>query len=244
VGCLINYVYPNIAEALIDVLNKLNIEVVVPVFQVCCGIPARSLGDTTAARTLAEKNREVFEAERLDAIVTACSTCLLTIKKEYLRLLGESWRPMTEKMYDISVFLEKFTQYQPEQLKTTVTYHDPCHLKWGLNTTREPRKVLSRCANFKEMEYPDRCCGGGGIFSLIYRDLSLKIGEHKINSVEKSGARTVATSCPGCVLQIADLAASKDLNVETLHVVELLSRTLNHNPSVPTGELAQVSAGP
>ncbi|HHT9153014.1 MAG TPA: heterodisulfide reductase-related iron-sulfur binding cluster, partial [Candidatus Hypogeohydataceae bacterium YC40] len=64
VGCLINYVYPNIAEALVDVLNKLNIEVVIPTSQVCCGIPARSLGDNTAARILAEKNRQVFEAEK------------------------------------------------------------------------------------------------------------------------------------------------------------------------------------
>ncbi len=237
VGCLINYVHPNIAEALIDVLNKLNVEVVVPGSQVCCGIPARSLGDTTAARILAEKNREVFEKEKLDAIVTACSTCLLTIKREYLKLLGESWRPMAEKMYDISVFLEKFTQYQPKRLNTIVTYHDPCHLKWGLNTTAEPRAVISRCASLKEMDYADRCCGGGGIFSIIYRDLSLRIGEHKINSVQKSGARIVATSCPGCVLQIADLAAVKDLHVETLHVVELLSRVLNppeadHKPAM------------
>lgn len=245
VGCLTNYVYPNIAESLIDVLNKLNIEVVVPPSQVCCGIPARSLGDTTATRILAEKNREVFEAEKLDAIVTACSTCLLTIKREYLRLLGEPWRPMTEKMYDISVFLEKFTQYRPEPLDTTVTYHDPCHLKWGLNTTREPRTVLSRCARLKEMEYADRCCGGGGVFSIIYRDLSMKIGEHKINSVDKSGARIVATSCPGCVLQLADLAASKDLSVETLHVIELLSRTLNNGSKVPAvNELVQVSGSP
>lgn len=242
-GCLINYVYPNIAEALIDVLNKLNIEVIVPPSQVCCGIPARSLGDTTAAKILAEKNREVFEAEKFDAIVTACGTCLLTIKREYLKLLGESWRPMTEKMYDISVFLEKFTQYHPQPLDTTVTYHDPCHLRWALNTTKEPRTVLSRCARLKEMDYADRCCGGGGIFSIIYKDLSMKIGEHKINSVEKSGASLVATSCPGCVLQIADLAASKDLNVETLHVVELLSRTLNHRPKTQAvGELARASS--
>ncbi len=233
-GCLINYVYPNIAESLIDVLNKLQIEVVVPPSQVCCGIPARSFGDTTAARILAEKNREVFEAEKLDAIVTACSTCLLTIKKEYLRLLGDSWRPMTEKMYDISVFLEKFTEYHPRPLDARVTYHDPCHLKWGLNTTKEPRAVLERCAELKEMEYADRCCGGGGIFSIIYRDLSLKIGEHKINSVKKSGAPIVATSCPGCVLQIADLAARNNLNLETVHVVELLSRTLNNDSEVPT----------
>lgn len=236
VGCLTNYVYPNIAEALVKVLNHLNIEVVIPSEQVCCGIPALSLGDTTAARKLAEKNRAIFEASAsggLDAIVSACSTCSLTIKREYLRLLGDSWKPMADKVYDISVFLEKFTHYEtdPTRLgRAKVTYHDPCHLRWGQGVTKEPREVLGRCAEFKEMEYPDRCCGGGGVFSIIYRDLSLKIGEYKINAIEKAGADMVATSCPGCVLQISDMVASRNLPVETLHVVELLSRTINHRP--------------
>ena len=229
VGCMTNYVYPNIADSLVNVLNRLDIEVVVPSQQVCCGIPAKSLGDMTAARKLAERNREVFEAENLDAIVSGCGTCTLTIKRDYLKMLGESWRPMHDKIYDINVFLEKFTKYETEPLDATVTYHDPCHLRWGQDIVKEPRNVIKRCATFKEMESPEDCCGGGGVFSLIYRDLSMKIGEHKIRAVEKSGAEKVVTSCPGCVLQLSDLAASKNLPVETIHVVELLERTLKEN---------------
>lgn len=229
VGCMTNYVYPHIADSLVNVLNTLDIEVVVPPGQVCCGIPAKSLGDTTAARILAEKNREVFEAEDLDAIVSGCGTCTLTIKRDYLKLLGDSWRPMHDKIYDINVFLEKFTSYETAPLDTTVTYHDPCHLRWGQGIVDEPRDVIGRCATLKEMESPERCCGGGGIFAIIYRDLSMKIGEHKIRSVERSGAEKVVTSCPGCMLQISELAASKNLPIETLHVVELLERAIKKN---------------
>jgi glycolate oxidase iron-sulfur subunit len=50
-----------------------------------------------------------------------------------------------------------------------------------------------------------------------------------MRAVEKSGAEKVVTSCPGCVLQLSDLAASKNLPVETIHVVELLERTLKEN---------------
>ncbi len=243
VGCLTNYVYPDMADSLINVLNKLDIEVVVPSQQVCCGIPARSLGDSTAARKLAEKNREVFEAEHLDAIVSGCGTCTLTIKRDYLKILGESWRPMHDKIYDINVFLEKFTRYDTTPLDSTVTYHDPCHLRWGQGIVEEPRKVIGRCATLKEMASPERCCGGGGIFSLIYRDLSMKIGEHKIRSIERSGAEKVVTSCPGCMLQLSDLAAAKNLSVEILHVVELLDRTLKENGKASTAVKQKTGAG-
>lgn len=243
VGCLTNYVYPNMADSLINVLNKLDIEVVVPSKQVCCGIPAKSLGDTTAAKKLAQKNREVFEAEDLDAIVSGCGTCTLTIKRDYLKMLGDSWRPMHDKIYDINVFLEKFTQYETAPINSTVTYHDPCHLRWGQGIIKEPRNVIQRCATLKEMETPERCCGGGGVFSLIYRDLSMMIGDHKIKAVEKSGAEKVVTSCPGCMLQLSDLAAGKNLPVETLHVVELLDRTLKKNgkEGVVAGQTAEAS---
>ncbi|MEK7368032.1 MAG: (Fe-S)-binding protein, partial [Planctomycetota bacterium] len=236
-------VYPNMADSLINVLNKLDIEVVVPSKQVCCGIPAKSLGDTTAAKKLAQKNREVFEAEDLDAIVSGCGTCTLTIKRDYLKMLGDSWRPMHDKIYDINVFLEKFTQYETAPINSTVTYHDPCHLRWGQGIIKEPRNVIQRCATLKEMETPERCCGGGGVFSLIYRDLSMMIGDHKIKAVEKSGAEKVVTSCPGCMLQLSDLAAGKNLPVETLHVVELLDRTLKKNgrEGVAAGQTAEVS---
>ncbi|MEE9514640.1 MAG: (Fe-S)-binding protein [Candidatus Brocadiales bacterium] len=238
VGCMTNYANPHIADSLINVLNMLDIEVVVPPEQVCCGIPARSLGDTVAAKKLAEKNRKVFEAENLDAIVSGCGTCTLTIKRDYLKMLGDSWKPMHDKIYDINVFLEKFTEYETVPLDSTVTYHDPCHLRWGQGIIKEPREVIKRCATLKEMEYPERCCGGGGIFAILYRDLSMKIGEHKIKSIERSGAEKVVTSCPGCVLQISELVANRNLPVETLHVVELLERTIKKN-----GRSAQVKEG-
>ena len=38
-------------------------------------------------------------------------------------------------------------------------------------------------------------------------NLSMMIGDHKIKAVEKSGAEKVVTSCPGCMLQLSDLAA-------------------------------------
>ena len=227
-GCLINYVYPDIAEAVVDVLNKLNIEVVVPSAQLCCGAPVRSLGDSVAARMLAERNKNVFNSAEVDAIVTACSTCSRTLKKDYTYLLGASWETTAKKIYEISEFIEKFTHYETTPLGQKVTYHDPCHLYWAQNISREPRNILKHSANYVEMENAERCCGGGGIFCLTHYDLSLKINERKMKSIEETGADIVATNCPGCIMQISDGLAARNMPKKTLHTIQVLQMALKN----------------
>ncbi|MDO8139874.1 MAG: (Fe-S)-binding protein, partial [Candidatus Brocadiales bacterium] len=222
VGCLINYVYTDIADAVIEVLNHLGVEVVVPPKQLCCGIPARSLGDAKTAQKLAEVNVKVFEEANVDFIVNACATCGRTLKKDYPRILGDRALKFTEKLYDISEFIEKYFQYETKTLNAKITYHDPCHLYWGQNISKQPRDILRRSATFQEMETPERCCGGGGVFNLLHYDLSMKIGEYKARAIEKSGAEVVATGCPGCRLQIEDLLAAKGSAVKCTHTIQVL----------------------
>jgi glycolate oxidase iron-sulfur subunit len=227
-GCLINYIYVDIAEAVVDVLNRMNIEVVVPQRQLCCGTPSSSMGDHKSSKKLADLNREVFESHKLDAIVTACATCTKTIKMDYLRTLGPSWQPMSDKIYDISEFIEKYCgdEYETKPVDEKVTYHDPCHLLWVRGISDEPRNVLKKSSNFVEMDQAGACCGGGGIFTIIHYDLTLKMLERKVASIERSGADTVATNCPGCVMQIADGFAGKDSKIKTTHSIQILQKAL------------------
>jgi Fe-S oxidoreductase len=50
--------------------------------------------------------------------------------------------------------------------------------------------------------------------------------ERKVNSIERSGADTVATNCPGCIMQIADGFAGKDSKVKTTHSIQILQKAL------------------
>ena len=227
-GCLINYIYVDIAEAVVDVLNRMNIEVVIPQGQLCCGTPSSTMGDHKSSKKLAEVNREVFETQNLDAIVSACATCTKSIKLDYLRTLGPSWQQMSDKIYDISEFIEKYCgdDFKTKPLDEKVTYHDPCHLMWVRGITEEPRDVLKKSSDFVDMDMAGSCCGGGGIFTIIHYDLTLKMLERKVNSIERSGADTVATNCPGCIMQIADGFAGKDSKVKTTHSIQILQKAL------------------
>ncbi|NUN22344.1 MAG: (Fe-S)-binding protein [Candidatus Jettenia caeni] len=222
VGCLINYVYTDIADAVVEVLHHLDVEVIIPPKQLCCGIPARSLGDVKTARKLAETNVRVFEEAQVDFIITACATCGRTLKRDYHHILGDRSQKFREKLYDISEFIEKYFTYKLQPLTTKISYHDPCHLHWGQNISKQPRDILRRSAQFQEMETPERCCGGGGIFNILHYDLSMKIGEHKARTIEKSGAKAVATGCPGCRMQIEDLLASRGSEITCVHTIQVL----------------------
>jgi glycolate oxidase iron-sulfur subunit len=222
IGCLINYVYTDISDAVIEVLNSLGVEVVIPSKQLCCGTPARSLGDLKTARRLAEVNIKAFEEAHVNFIITACATCGRTLKRDYPQILGDRSLKFTDKLYDISEFIEKYFTYEIKPLTTKITYHDPCHLSWGQNISKQPRNILKRSAQLQEMENPERCCGGGGVFNLLHYDLSMKIGEHKARAIEKSNTEIVATGCPGCQLQIEDLLASRGSAITCTHTIQVL----------------------
>ena len=80
-----------------------------------------------------------------------------------------------ERIYDISEFLVKFTDLKFNATREAkVTYHDPCHLRKRQRIYEEPRQILKSMPSidFIEMEEADSCCGGGGLFSFKYYDIS------------------------------------------------------------------------
>ena len=106
-----------------------------------------------------------------------------------------------------------------------MTYHDPCHLARGLGVTRQPRTLLTGIAGVRltEMREPARCCGGAGSFSLTHQELSIAIGARKAADIAQTGAEVVATACPGCRMQLADVLAQAGDDRPVAHVVELLA---------------------
>ncbi|UCD84505.1 MAG: (Fe-S)-binding protein [Deltaproteobacteria bacterium] len=240
-GCLINYIYPGVGEALINLLGKQGVSVVIPREQKCCGLPALGSGDLETTRSLALDNITAFEDSGVDYIVTACGSCGSTLK-EYYRTLLEAEPPEIQhkaesfrrKIIDISDFLVNVVKFP--QAGTTdgresavsnlkVTYHDPCHLRRGMKVYREPRELIKSIpgTEFIEMPSADRCCGFGGGFNLSYYELSLDVLKKKIGDLKETGADYIATSCPGCILQLRDGINQEGLKTKAVHLVELLN---------------------
>jgi glycolate oxidase iron-sulfur subunit len=222
-GCTINFLYPHIGESLISVLHKLGYEVILPAGEVCCGAPLRTLGLEKEAKKLAVKNFGIFSRLNVEAVLSLCPTCTLTIKNEYPKLIGEG----IEKAMDISsFFIDKIDPSQfssPASFKKNAAYHDPCHLKYGLCIEREPREILGKIGiDLMDIE-GERCCGFAGVFCLSNRELSRGILNKCINEYAKAGAKTIITSCPGCIMQLTKGIENKPV----FHLIEVLEDSLS-----------------
>lgn len=233
-GCGINYLMPEVGKASIEALKRAGVEVIVPSGQVCCGMPAYSMGDVNIAREMALKNLEAFEEGSYDFIATSCATCGWGLKNLFRKLLGDCpetrgrVEAFASKVRDISELLINELHFRGGgkrgAQKRVVTYHDPCHLGRNQGIRDEPRKVIEMGDGvvLKEMRHPCSCCGLGGGLSISNYELSMDVARRKAESVRDSGAEIVATACPGCMVQLRDGLHRYGVKAKVMHVVELL----------------------
>ncbi len=242
VGCLIDKLYPRVADAVLKVLDHHGVGVYLPAGQGCCGLPALSGGDPQTFRQLVRLNLELLDdpAAPCDYLVTACATCSSTIKTLWPLMMADAEPAVQERVaalaartLDISQFLVDQVGVAPaaagpEDGRISITYHDPCHLKKSLGVAAQPRALLQ--ANpayiFKEMTESDWCCGCGGSFTLQHYETSAAIGARKRDHIAASHCRVVATGCPACMLQITDMLSQAGLRVQVKHTVEIYAESL------------------
>jgi glycolate oxidase iron-sulfur subunit len=212
-GCSIDFLLPHLGHSLINVLRKIGYEVVLPKGMVCCGAPLRALGLNEEAAELAKKNLRVFSRLKVEAILSLCPTCTLTLKTDYPKLVGNGF----EKAMDISAFLNDKLGVTDSMQKTSI-YHDPCHLSFGLGVKKEPREIIKK-AGIELVDSEDSgCCGFGGLFCLSYRDLSNNILMACTENIRQSEAEIVITSCPGCMFQLSQKITDRPV----LHLIEVI----------------------
>ncbi len=233
IGCMANLCYPQVGEALVQVLNHNNIEVVIPRLQHCCGMPIYASGDIEISRLMARENINVLSGLEADAIVVSCGSCGLALK-EYYPYLFENEPRMKSKALGIAAKVKDVTEVLvsfgfaegTQKVGCKVTYHDPCHLKNGLKVFRQPREILGSIPGLNYIENKEGyCCGSGGSFSLKHYNLSTKITERCLQGLMATRAEIIATGCLSCRMQLEDSIAQQGLNIQIRHTVELLAQS-------------------
>ena len=229
VGCAGVNLSPQVAEAAVRVLNKHDVEVVIPDFA-CCGMPAYGYGDVESTLTMAKKNIDLARSLEVDAIITTCATCGSLLKR-YSVLLSHDADYSAQashfagRIRDISEFLNDIgLNTEMETLRYRVTYHDPCHLGRFQKITNQPRQILKNIpgVEFIELAEANMCCGAAGSYSLSHYDLSMKVLARKINNVSQTCADFLVTCCPGCSMQLAHGIKESGMKIKPVELVELL----------------------
>ena len=230
-GCIMNWGYPDVAEATCRTLAAIGFQVEVPAVH-CCGMPHRVYGEEEAARRLARQNLEALEG--YEAIVTDCASCGAALKG-YGEVLGEDQaleeraRTLAGKVLDVSQFLaQRGLPTLRESTPLRVTYHEPCHLVREQGVKAEPRQLLKAIPGLVlvEMRGADVCCGGAGSFCVTHPELAAKVGAAKVESILATRAEAVASGCPSCISQLNALLRERGVSLRVCHPIELLGERL------------------
>ncbi|MGP3667285.1 MAG: (Fe-S)-binding protein [Candidatus Bathyarchaeota archaeon] len=207
-GCLAKRRMPESVNAALKILEKLGYEVVKLGNEGCCGDPLMLAGYTQYALENAKKVAEMVNGANVDLIVTGCAGCYRGFN-EYEDYGVEIPKPK-HMVHIVAENLNKIKFKQTEKEK--IVYHDPCELGRWSGVYEEPRKVLRSIADVVEpllSKDEARCCGGGGGMLTIKADLSIRVGEIRIErDIEPTGVKKIVTACPACYSTLS-LAAGK-----------------------------------
>jgi glycolate oxidase iron-sulfur subunit len=235
-GCIMPQLFGDTNAATVRVLAMNGCVVYSPPKQGCCGALQMHTGDRTTAQDLARRNVDAFEGLGLDAIIINAAGCGSTLK-EYADLLAddpryaERARTFQNLVKDVSEFLASIDLVPPTvPVPMRVTYQDACHLVHGQGIRQQPRKLLGQIPGLElvEMKFSDVCCGSAGIYNLTHYDISMRVLEEKMDNVLATGATAVVAPNPGCTMQLAYGARRRGVELELLHVVDLLDRAYDY----------------
>ena len=235
-GCVQDLMYSTINRDTVDVLLHNGNEVITPQVQFCCGSLHAHNGDLTSAKYLAKKTLDSFDLDNLDAIITNAGGCGSHLKRYAPLLEGDEeyyeralhW---DRKVKDIQEWLEETGFLVPENSgnnkSRTVAYDDSCHLCHGQGVSSQPRNILRSIPGITLVELPeaDWCCGSAGIYSITQPEQAEKLLTRKLQHLEGTGATTVASANPGCLLQLSNGVAQRPnlSRVEVTHPISLLA---------------------
>ena len=229
-GCVMGSVFGDTNAATARVLARNGVEVIGTIGQTCCGALHAHAGERELARDLARRNIAAFERVAPDAVIVNAAGCGAAMK-EYGWLLKDDakWSARASafaaKVKDATEFLGDLGMSAPPgTLSGRVTWDDPCHLLHGQKIRAQPRALLEAIPGLEvvPLEEADWCCGSAGTYNVTQPDLARSILQRKIANIVRTGADTVVTANPGCLMQIQSGLRQAGSNVRVVHLLDLL----------------------
>lgn len=239
-GCLTDRLYPEIGEAIVQVVRTCGATVSFPPEQSCCGLPALNSGDRTTGLIMAHQTIEALEDLPADYILSGSASCVVTLVQDYAHLLRDdpAWAKraarLAERVIDFTSFMEEVARLPAGALATLepgpgITYHDACQSQNCLGLNRQPRRLLTEVLGLplQEMKEPGFCCGFGGSFSLEHPDVADRIMSRKLRDASETGAVVLVADNPGCLMHLRGGVNAKRLPLRVMHLAEVIAARLN-----------------
>ncbi len=182
--------------------------------EMCCGDPARRLGDEILFRKLARANIDRFNHYQVKKMVTLCPHCLNTLKNEY-SALGCTLDVIhaTELVMSL-IRVKRITLKYP--VADSMAVHDACYLGRYNQVYQPPRDILSGVPGTRIKETARNrdsgfCCGGGGGRMWLHENIGRNINVVRAGEMAETGVELIGTACPYCLVMLDDGVKSLEL---------------------------------
>ena len=222
-----NHHDPQLALAFVRILQHQGFRVYVPQGQTVSGMTMLAVGDTQAAREVAEVNlRELGEPAREGyPIVCTEPSAALCLSEDYPLLLKHTdVQVVARQAMDAGRFLTNL--HKRGTLKTDfcelplrLIYHTPCHVK-ALGGSDGLCDLLNLIPGLSVERVDQGCTGMAGTFGLAadHFDESLEIGQSLIRTLQSADVSAGTTECSSCRMQM-----EQAVDFPTLHPVKILA---------------------
>jgi len=217
VTCIGDTLFPEAGRAVVEVLERLGHDVVFPEPQTCCGQMHANSGYREEAERLARRLAAVLEPYEL--AVSPSSSCVGYLREHVPELQG--------RLFELSELL--VNRLGVEEVGASfpyrVAYHPTCHSLRIARVGDAPLRLLRAVNGLELVDLPNasECCGFGGTFSVKFAELSGAMARTKIDAILATGATTVVSLDPSCLMQIQGALSRAGSNLRTMHLAEVLA---------------------
>ena len=199
--------------------------------ELCCGDPARRLGDEELFLDLAQKNINRLNHYHVQKIVSLCPHGFNTLKNEY-PALGGNFEVIHATEF-VAGLIKKRHISPKYSINQAVTIQDPCYLG-RINHIYQPLREIINAVSGLELKEMERsrekslCCGGGGGRMWMHEGLGRHINQIRAEDISEIGVDLAGTACPYCMTMLED--GVKSLETEKppkiLDIIEIVASSL------------------
>ena len=202
--------------------------------QACGGYPLLAAGYLDLFRWHASKVATALR--RFRTVVINCSACLYTMRHQYA---AEGVSLQTEILSLAEALARGAAKIPPPSRKRSVYYHDPCYHARYSNVIEEPRRVLARVAEVRELSWckgDTECCGGAGLVPKTMPAVADQMARRRLGEIASLGGGTVVTSCATCTFMLKRNAPAGVEVADLPTAVATLTDTPYTAPALPADE--------
>jgi L-lactate dehydrogenase complex protein LldE len=231
IPCYVDQFYPQVAIAVLELLQAQGCEVGYPLDQTCCGQPMANSGFAAIAGDCNANFLRNFAG--YDYIVTPSGSCALHLKEHVLPHEANS----SYQVYELCEFLTDVLQVSSIQARFPhrVGFHNSCHGQrmMGLSSMSErvlpafskPLSLLDQVAGLEiaTLDRSDECCGFGGTFCVSEEAISSKMGKDRVEDHRSKNVEYITGGDMSCLMHMEGILRRQKSPIKVIHIAEILN---------------------